>query len=673
MPLSEAVPVIDDRRFDDIVEEIKARVARYTPEWQPAWNDYNDSDPGMTLAHVFAWLSEMMLYRMQKVPDLNYLKFLEMLGIELGAALPASVDITFPVKNGTLVPFVDVPMRTQVSAPADDGGAALIFETEKALRALTAGLLSLQAYDSASYRDVTADSAAQSGFVPFGDLAPVDSALVLGFGFPAGYPKPNEFPATVFDIAIYVAPGSSTQPMVSCGLTSSPVFPPAKVQWECWNGTQWQRIDMLKDETRAFTRSGYVTLRAPAPGIMTRGYIGTYLNLSDGSNPPLFWFRAHLTQAQYENPPQLVAVRTNTVSALQAQTVKGEVLGGTNGTRNQSWTLASTPLIAGSVQIQIDEGTDIALWTIRDDLLDSGKDDLDLSIDLGGGTIAAGDGVHGAIPIANPVNPDGNVIALEYRYGGGARGNVAAGAIKSMLSGVDGIDGGNVTNMFAAVGGRDEERIDDAKDRARRTIRAQSRAVTVEDFEYLAKQAGDIARAKALPLTNPQFDGVRVPGAVTVIVVPNAKRDPALPFKPVPSEGLLKTVCAYLDARRLLTTEVFVVGPSYQQVTITAQVIAENNVDTAVVQQQIDSALTTYFDAITGGDDMNGWGFGDTIRYSKLYQRIFSVDGVDSVESLTINLEGDDYPQCKDVAIDANGLLYSGAHQIEVLQADDAP
>ena len=121
MPLNDAVPVIDDRRFEDILDEIKTRIARYTPEWRPVWTDYNDSDPGITLAQLMAWLAEMMLYRMGKVPELAYLKFLELLGIELNAAQPSRVDVVFPVAADAVAPYIEVPIRTQVSAPADDG------------------------------------------------------------------------------------------------------------------------------------------------------------------------------------------------------------------------------------------------------------------------------------------------------------------------------------------------------------------------------------------------------------------------------------------------------------------------------------------------------------------------------------------------------------------------
>src|ERR1044071_8799065 len=97
MPLDLYVPTIDDRRFDDIKAEVRTRIARYTPEWNPVWTDVNDNDPGIILADLFAWMTDMLLYRMGKVPALNYLKFLELLGIKLQPAEPAHAEITFPV------------------------------------------------------------------------------------------------------------------------------------------------------------------------------------------------------------------------------------------------------------------------------------------------------------------------------------------------------------------------------------------------------------------------------------------------------------------------------------------------------------------------------------------------------------------------------------------------
>ena len=156
--------------------------------------------------------------------------------------------------------------------------------------------------------------------------------------------------------------------------------------------------------------------------------------------------------------------------------------------------------------------------------------------------------------------------------------------IKDLLTPIDGLDAGKTTNLYAAYGGRDEETLDEAKKRARRQLRARDRAVTVEDFEQLATEAGNVKRAKALPLAHPQFPGVAVPGAVTVIVVPDSDADP-----PMPSDGLLRTVCAYLDARRLLTTELFVVAPRYVAVEIDAQIVVTDDADPGAVHDAVDA------------------------------------------------------------------------------------
>jgi hypothetical protein len=99
MPLENAVPRIDDRNYDSLIAEVRTRIARYTPEWTPVWTDVNDNDPGITLAQVFAWLAEMLAYRMNLVPELNYIKFLQLIGIELNAAEPAQAKSLFRAKR----------------------------------------------------------------------------------------------------------------------------------------------------------------------------------------------------------------------------------------------------------------------------------------------------------------------------------------------------------------------------------------------------------------------------------------------------------------------------------------------------------------------------------------------------------------------------------------------
>ena len=488
----------------------------------------------------------MLLYRMSKVPELNYVKFLQLLGIELREALPASAEVTFPVLESHTQPFVDVPPRTQVSASAD-GQPPVVFETERALRALTAQLKSVQVIDAGGAVDrTTLNDSADGAFQPLGDLAAPDTALALGFGYAPGYPKPDEFPEITLDFMIWTSNRATGRAVVSCGLPTSAVYAPARLAWECWNGSDWQSLHVLRDETLALARSGRILIRTPAVGAMKREYVGAYRN--DGTNPALFWIRARVKESQYERVPELVAIRTNTVGATQAETVANEVLGGTDGRPSQRWLLAQRPVVAGSVRITIEDGTGPQPWTIVPDLVASGPTDAHLAVNYSSGEVQAGDGLSGDIPVANPNDPDANVVAVEYRFGGGTRGNVGAKSITTLLGTVDGLDPDRVSNLFAAVGGRDEESLDEAKKRARLGMRARCRAVSADDFEYFAMQSANIRRAKALPLRNPQFPGVPVPGAVTVIVVPDAERK--VP-NPSPSEAMLRTVCAYLDQRRL--------------------------------------------------------------------------------------------------------------------------
>jgi predicted phage baseplate assembly protein len=666
MPLRDATPVIDDRRYDDLSEELRTRIARYAPEWKPeaVWSDFNHSDPGIILAQTFAWLAEMMIYRMGQVPQLNYVKFLELLGVELREAQPALAEVSFTIRDGWTDAYVDLPVRTQLAASLD-GMAPIVFETERPLRVLSAQLSSVQIDDGGSYRDATtANAQNDTSFFPFGESAVEGSCLVLGFGFPPGYPSPDAFPALDLDLALWVAEQARGRPIVECGLPASAVYAPAEIAWEFWSGAEWQSLRLRKDETLALTRSGHLTLRTPATGQMKRDYLGAYAEDPPGTpqpKPRLFWIRGRLARAQYELIPELIAIRTNTVAALAAETVRDEVLGGTDGQREQQWQLVNRPVVADSLKVEIDDGTGFTPWQIVQDFLGAGPSSTVLALNCTNGELRAGDGLSGDVPVANALNPDANVIAREYRFGGGERGNVGPHTITALLSPVEAID--RVTNWFAAVGGRDEETLTEAKMRARRMVRSRGRAVTAEDFELLAAEAANIKRAKVIPLHHPQFPGTKVPGAITVIVVPDAPRRVA---NPTPSQATLRTVCAYLDQRRLLTSELFVVAPEYQRVAVTVAILAKDDADAGEVRDAIEESLLDYFHPLRGGDDGQGWPFGDTIRYSKVYQRVFGVTGVDSIERLVIALDGEEQPECRDVPVREYALLQSQQHAVEV-------
>jgi predicted phage baseplate assembly protein len=96
MPL--LVPEIGDRDFEAIVAEALARIPVHNPEW----TNFNNSDPGVTLVQLFAFLTESLLYRSNRIPERNRIKFLRLLGIGLQPAAAAQGIVTFRNPRGPL-------------------------------------------------------------------------------------------------------------------------------------------------------------------------------------------------------------------------------------------------------------------------------------------------------------------------------------------------------------------------------------------------------------------------------------------------------------------------------------------------------------------------------------------------------------------------------------------
>lgn len=632
---------IDDRSFEDLVAEARARIPRYAPEW----TDLNDNDFGIALVQLFAWLAEQQIFRMGRVPELNYIKFLEMVGVTLRPALPARAEITFPVKPGFAQPSVAIPLRTQVAATTQDGSGPIVFETERAITALEAQLDRIQTGSGAALRDVSAANLAlDERFDAFGPTARDGAVLALGFNSAAAFPEVE------LDLAVWVAaPRGRAPAALRCG-SAAASRPPADIVWESWDGAGWQDLTLLADDTLAFTRSGHVRLRGPAPGQIALSGLGA---VSD----PRYWIRARLVRGGYTHPPELTALRTNTAPALQAQTVEGEVLGATDATLDQVLSIGRTPVISGD--LEIDEGSGFLPWQQVPDFFGSGPDDPHYVLNRRTGEILFGDGDAGRLPVGNPSRPGANAQMLRYRFGGGARGNVATGALTSLRSPIQGIDTGALANLFAAEGGREAETLDEAIDRARGQLAARDRAVTPADHEALALQAGPVARAKALPLHHPDFPGVEVPGVTSVVILPDQPDIPA----PMPSPDLLRQVCDYLDPRRLLTAELYVLAPTYLDVTISAELFIEEDADAAAVIAGAIDTLDAYFHPLTGGGSGRGWPFGGDIYYSRVASLLLA-DGVRRLGEVRIALGRDEYAPCADAPVPPGVLLRNAGHKV---------
>ncbi|MCR2815097.1 putative baseplate assembly protein [Microbacterium jiangjiandongii] len=117
------IPNLDDRDFDRLLADAKALIAARSPEW----TDLSPSDPGMTLLEVFAYLTDTLLYRVNRIPEKAFVQFLELIGVRVLPPAAASVDLVFSLPAPATADVV-VPRGSRVSTARSDADSP-VFST----------------------------------------------------------------------------------------------------------------------------------------------------------------------------------------------------------------------------------------------------------------------------------------------------------------------------------------------------------------------------------------------------------------------------------------------------------------------------------------------------------------------------------------------------------------
>jgi predicted phage baseplate assembly protein len=304
-----------------------------------------------------------------------------------------------------------------------------------------------------------------------------------------------------------------------------------------------------------------------------------------------------------------------------------EYLGTGTGQPGQRYPLVKRPVLAGSARIEVEEPGGWMAWTEVDGLHASGPDDRHFRCDPETGEIRFGNGEQGRPPQIGE-----RIRALEYRYGGGTRGNLPPRAVAKVL-----IDGVKAENPLRTSGGADPEPIERALERIPGELRRRDRAVTAGDFRELAlaTPGAGVARAECLPRFHaPSLTPERA-GVVTVVVWP--REDPKQPDAPLPDRYLLEQVCAWLDARRLVTTELYVVPPSYRQVAVSVSVAVKPGYGVEAVRRWVELLIRQYLAPLPPyGPTGEGWPLGRRVHGPELEAAALQVEGVEYLESLAL-------------------------------------
>ena len=143
-------PNLDDRKFQDLVSEARSKIPLYCPKW----TDYNLSDPGITLIELFSWMVDVLLYRLNRVPEKNYIKFMDLIGIQLEPPQPATANLTFRLSAPQEEPFV-IPQGTEVSTVPTETQDAITFTTNEDFSIIVPDVAyAMTTPDDAAYDDI---------------------------------------------------------------------------------------------------------------------------------------------------------------------------------------------------------------------------------------------------------------------------------------------------------------------------------------------------------------------------------------------------------------------------------------------------------------------------------------------------------------------------------------
>jgi predicted phage baseplate assembly protein len=642
------VPNLDDRRFQDLVDDAKRLVQQRCPEW----TDHNVSDPGVTLIETFAWMTDQLLYRLNRVPDRHYVKFLELIGVRLFPPSAARGDVTFWL-SAPQPDAVHVAGGTQVATVRTETDEAVVFSTLDDLPIVPVKLAHvLTTVDGKRHDDHTAEAEHGREFAAFD--AP---------------PKPGDLLLVGLSDA---APSNAVRVDFRCrieGVGVDPTWPP--LAWEAWTGDGWTTCEVEHDTTGGLNRDGNVIVHVPA---------GHAVSVEEKLRAG--WLRARVTDPEegqpfYSHSPTILGVAAaavgGTTAAVHADIVVDEVIGTSEGVAGQRFLLKRRPVVPGdrptSVRVSDDEDGWLE-WAQVGDFADSGPDDRHFVLDAVAGEILFGPAVrepdgsvrqHGAVP------PKGERIRVDvYLTGGGRLGNVGPGAISVLKSSIPFIT--KVENRGAMAGGVDGEDIENAKVRGPIAMRSRGRAVTAEDFEYLAREvAPELARVRAVPAADPSEAG-----GVRVLVVPAAAAEAGrLRFEQlVPSEETLARVAARLDETRVVGTRVIVEPPVYRGITIVARLRPRPRVKPARLQEAALEALYAYFNPISGGPEGGGWPFGRPIQVGEVYAVLQRVRGTELVEDVRLfgadPITGQRGQATQRLDLETNALVFSYEHQLLV-------
>ncbi|MEJ2043814.1 MAG: putative baseplate assembly protein [Reinekea sp.] len=626
MPLP--IKSLDDRRFEDIVAEARQRLQVHLPDA----TQMAEGDPLYALTDLFAWMTESVIYRANLIPERQRRAFLNLLHLPMRPAMAARGIVSNLSSEALEALGISASSLRELY-----GARTRAFQPVTLIPGQDRINLS-QAQDKRLYCLLYLNDA---------KLIPNKDALL------------DAMAGTIINIGL--APDETQAGDIAREL------PPRTLKWHlAWQANGNDRkatylpLEVIDDSSRGGRQTGVARLRLPKSTAVLKSQFATdskYAGINNTPPPPpadvlpeqvIGWISL---SAPTEENLELAYLGVNAVEVVAQTIVRDQIIGIGNGRPGQSASLKNTDIEPDSLVLEVSERGSYVAWRQVEHFAASHSDDRVYRLDPASGTVTFGDGLRGRRP-----ESEARIRAAFYRSGGGTAGNLPAGSIKQLLS--NSANRYELRHEWPTRYGVDAETVSAAEQRISAHLSHRNRAVTLQDFQLLARDnpISPVARAEAVSglLPGNQRDSIRfdVPGVVSVFVMPPA--EPALGWAAQPSAGLLRDVYHYLDARKMLATELYVLSPEFIDMALAVSIEVYDPGTATQTLNAVQNAVLEFLWALPpGGPRGQGWPMGRTVEVNELKTAAARVDGVLAVNHLRLfyQAQDDDWLEAERVAL----------------------
>ncbi len=422
---------LDNVRFQGLVNDARERVARKCPDW----TEVNVSDPGITLIELFAWMTDMLSYRINRLPEKLHVALLSLIGVKLLPALAARTELCFHLDGPTKDP-VRIARGTEVATRRTSTQESVVFRTTEGFTIEPVRLKACVLRRGREKVDVGVSN---------GSAQPVDEQLFAFAKPPApgdclllGFSEPLDRLLVRVEVECKEARWAGvdpSKPPLAWQVSAPARDAQAAADPGAWldDPDAWLDVTEVDDSTKGFNLAkGTVELQLPAR--TGRRSIDTR------EEHFLYWLCCRVTRPSDRDslPPQVIALTAApvgaTVPAEHCQLVTRESLGHSDGTPGEIFTLRHAPVLGlvatERLEVRRPGKSYWVQWERRAAFAQSKKHDRHYLLDETTGEIQLGPAVrqhdgayrqYGAVTAAHS-----ELRFSQYRHGGGRVGNVAA-------------------------------------------------------------------------------------------------------------------------------------------------------------------------------------------------------------------------------------------------------